>query len=82
MFIPGTIFIMLDIYRTYKRRRKRRSWREWTVTCAITTPLYPLFVIHNSIHTAYFILQDFLKDEYKGNIEFTKEFKMIEIIGE
>ena len=76
MFIPGLIFLMgwiccID--------RKKKSWTEWAVVCAVITPLYPLCVISGSIYTAVKTLQGEVDE---GDIEFTKEVKLIEIIGE
>ena len=78
MFIPGLISLMVRIYRSYKDR-ERYSWREWAVECAVITPLYPLYVIMWSIHTA---VRTLLGTVTEGNIEDTKQFKLIEIIGE
>ena len=49
------------------------------MTCAVVTPLYPLFVITNSMITAVKTLRGTLDE---GEIETTKLFKLIEIIGE
>ena len=78
MFIPGIIRLMVSIYR-HCRGRERPSWRWWAVTCAVTTPLYPLCVISGSIYTAVKTLRGEVDE---GDIEFTKEVKLIEIIGE
>ena len=78
MFIPGLINFTVLIYH-YSRGRERLSWRQWVVWCAVMTPLYPLYVITNSIDTAVNTLRGKVTEEY---IEFTKEIKLIEIIGE
>ena len=77
MFIPGLIHLMVVTYR-YCRGTLRLSKREWAVECAIT-PLYPLWVITNSTVTAVDTLRG---EEDEGTIEFTREIKLIEIIGE
>ena len=75
MFIPGLINLVVELYR-YCRDRERYSWRWWL---AVITPLYPLYVIMNSIHTAVKTLRGEVTEE---NIKGTKLFKLIEIIGE
>ena len=47
--------------------------------CVVITPLYPLYVIMRSIDTAVGTLRG---EEDDRDIEGTKEFKLIEIIGE
>ena len=49
------------------------------VKIAVITPLYPLYVIMLSIDTAVRTLRGEVTEEDK---EFTKEYKLIEIIGE
>ena len=78
MFIPGLINLMMWIYRFCSGRR-RYSWRWWAVTCAVTTPLYPLCVISGSIYTAVKTLRGEVDEK---TIKLTKELKLIEIIGE
>ena len=77
MFIPGFIRLMVAIYR-YCRGRVRPSWRRRAVYCAVI-PLYPLWVISDSILTAVRTLRGTVTEE---NIENTKVAKLIEIIGE
>ena len=80
MFIPGLINLMVWIYRSCRGTSSfRLSWREWAVRCVVRTPLYPLGVITWSIHTAVETLRGVVTER---NIEFTKELKLIEIIGE
>ena len=74
MFIPGLSKLMLDTYR-YCKGWERPSWRER----AVVTPTYPLFVITNSIDTAFLTLRGEVDEK---NIQLTKELKLIEIIGE
>ena len=78
MFVPSLINLMVRIYRDC-RGRERLSWREWAVRCVVRTPLYPLGVITWSIHTAVETLRGVVTER---NIEFTKELKLFEIIGE
>ena len=78
MFIPGLIRLMVHIYR-YCRGRVRPSWREWAVGCAVYTPLYPVLVITDSIYTAVRTLRGEVDEE---DIEFTKNAKLVAIIGE
>ena len=49
------------------------------MTCTVNTPLYPLIVITQSIDTAVRTLQGTVDE---GEIEETKKFKLIEVIGE
>ena len=77
MFIPGLIYLMGWIY-LYCRGRWRPSWRELAVVCAVFTPLYPLWVITQSIDTAVGTLRGEVHERY---IEGTK-LKLVEIIGE
>ena len=79
MFIPGLIRLMVTINRSCRGRVERRGWRQWAVWCAVVTPLYPLYVILRSIYTAVSTLRGEVTER---NIEFTKEVKLIEIIGE
>ena len=46
---------------------------------AVNTPLYPLVVIMDSIHTAVRTLRGTVTERNKEN---TKELKLVEIIGE
>ena len=78
MFIPGLINLMVEIYR-FCRGTLRLSRRGWVLECAVTTPLFPLLVIENSIHTAVWTLRGEVTER---RIELTKEVKLIEIIGE
>ena len=78
MFIPGLIRLMVVIYRDCSGKYERQSWRWWAVWCAVT-PLYPLYVISDSILTAVDTLRGVLTE---GNIKDTKEIKLSEIIGE
>ena len=80
MFIPGLINLIVQIYR-YCRGRERTIRRWWAAYCAVTTPLYPLYVIKDSIHTAVRTLRGGVTD-IKVIKKFTKEIKLIEIIGE
>ena len=78
MFIPGLIYLMVEIYRDC-RGEERNGWRLWAAICAVWTPLYPLYVISDSIDTAVKTLRGTVTE---GNIEITKEVKLVEIIGE
>ena len=80
MFIPGLINLMVEIYRSCScRGGVKGSWRQWVVWCAVMTPLYPLYVITNSIDTAVGTLRGKVTERI---IENTKLAKLIEIIGE
>jgi len=78
MFIPGLFDLMLRIHR-FCRERERISWSEWAVVCAVHISIYPLLVIKNSIYTAVRTLRG---EVTEGDIERTKEVKLVEIIGE
>ena len=81
MFIPGIFCLMVGIIAICMTiiDMEKNSWRELAVGCAVLTPLYPLFVILISIETAVKTLRGKVDEE---DIEFTKENKLIEIIGE
>ena len=78
MFIPGIINLMLDICRACSGR-ERLSRRELVAECTMVPPLYPLWVITESINTAVGTLRGTVDE---ADIEVTKEIKLIEIIGE
>ena len=71
MYIPGNLVFLYLLFCDCERDR----WREWAVWCA----LHPLWVIINSLDTGF----KTLRLEVTGrNIENTKLFKLVEIIGE
>ena len=78
MFIPGIINLVVEIDRCW-RDREGYSRRVWAVMCAVIIPLFPLRVIMNSILTAVLTLRGEVSE---WTIEGTKEYKLIEIIGE
>ena len=78
MFVPSLINLMVRIYRDC-RGRERLSWREWAVMCAVITPLYPLYVITDSINTAVRTLQGTVNN---WKLIHTNELQLMVILGE
>ena len=71
MYIPGNLVFLYLLFCDCERDR----WREGAVWCA----LHPLWVIINSLDTGFKTLRGEVTER---NIENTKLFKLVEIIGE